>query len=93
MIKTNHRKAPTNKDNINIVQGKAKPERIPNWYALRLFHVREFGWFVRFPRPYFMQRYRNVTICALVQFASGEKVVAVEPLVMFPSTAHSTASA
>ena len=48
---------------------------------------------VRIAAAYFMQRYRNVTICALVQFASGEKVVGAEPLVMFSSTAHSTASA
>ena len=35
------------------------------------------------PAAYFMQRYRKVTICALVQFASGEKVVAVVPSVTF----------
>ena len=42
---------------------------------------------------YFLQRQRKVTICALVQFASGLKVVLVVPLVMSSLTAHSTASA
>ena len=42
---------------------------------------------------YFLQRQRKVTICALVQSASGLNVVLVVPLVMFSLTAHSTASA
>ena len=45
------------------------------------------------PAAYFLQRQRKVTICALVQSASGLKVVLVVPLVMFSLTAHSTASA
>ena len=42
---------------------------------------------------YFLQRQRKVTIWALVQSASGLKVVLVVPLVMPSLTAHSTASA
>ncbi len=42
---------------------------------------------------HFLQRQRKVTICALVQSASGLNVVLVVPLVMFSLTAHSTASA
>ena len=42
---------------------------------------------------YFLQRQRKVTICALVQSASGLNVVLVVPSVMSSLTAHSTASA
>ena len=42
---------------------------------------------------HFLQRQRKVTICALVQSASGLNVVLVVPLVMSSLTAHSTASA
>ena len=42
---------------------------------------------------HFLQRQRKVTICALVQSASGLNVVLVVPLVIFSLTAHSTASA
>ena len=42
---------------------------------------------------YFLQRQRKVTICALVQSASGLNVVLVVPLVMSSLTAHSTAPA
>ena len=42
---------------------------------------------------YFLQRQRKVTICALVQSASGLNVVLVVPLVMSSLSAHSTASA
>ena len=41
---------------------------------------------------HFLQRQRKVTICALVQSASGLNVVLVVPLVIFSLTAHSTAS-
>ena len=41
---------------------------------------------------YFLQRQRKVTICALVQSASGLNFVAVVPLVIPLSTAHKTAS-
>ena len=42
---------------------------------------------------HFLQRQRKVTICALVQSASGLKVVLVVPLVMSSLTAHRTAPA
>ena len=42
---------------------------------------------------YFLQRQRKVTICDLVQSASGLNVVLVVPLVMSSLTAHRTASA
>ena len=45
------------------------------------------------PAAYFLQRQRKVTICALVQSASGLNVVLVVPLVMFSLTAHRTAPA
>ena len=41
---------------------------------------------------YFLQRQRKVTICALVQSASGLNFIAVVPLVIPLSTAHKTAS-
>ena len=49
--------------------------------------------FSRMSAGHFLQRQRKVTICALVQSASGLNVVLVVPLVMFSLTAHSTASA
>ncbi len=45
------------------------------------------------PAAYFLQRQRKVTICALVQSASGLNVVLVVPLVMSSLTAHRTAPA
>ena len=47
----------------------------------------------RMSADHFLQRQRKVTICALVQSASGLNVVLVVPLVMSSLTAHSTASA
>ena len=44
------------------------------------------------PAAYFLQRQRKVTICALVQSASGLSFIAVVPLVIPLSTAHKTAS-
>ena len=41
---------------------------------------------------YFLQRQRKVTICALVQSASGLNFIAVVPLVIPLSTTHKTAS-
>ena len=41
---------------------------------------------------HFLQRQRKVTICALVQSASGLNFIAVVPLVIPLSTAHKTAS-
>ena len=35
------------------------------------------------PETHFMQRYRKVTICALVQSSLGEKVVVLVPSVTF----------
>ena len=49
--------------------------------------------FSRMSAVHFLQRQRKVTICALVQSASGLNVVLVVPLVMSSLTAHSTASA
>ena len=49
--------------------------------------------FSRMSAVHFLQRQRKVTICALVQSASGLNVVLVDPLVMSSLTAHSTASA
>ena len=49
--------------------------------------------FSRMSTVHFLQRQRKVTICALVQSASGLNVVLVVPLVMSSLTAHSTASA
>ena len=45
------------------------------------------------PAAYFLQRQRKVTICALVQSASGLNVVLVVPWVMSSLTAHRTAPA
>ena len=42
---------------------------------------------------HFLHRQRKVTICALVQSASGLNVVLVVPLEMYSLTAHRTASA
>ena len=47
----------------------------------------------RMSADHFLQRQRKVTICALVQSASGLKVVLVVPLAMSALTAHRTASA
>ena len=44
------------------------------------------------PAAYFLQRQRKVTICALVQSASGLNFIAVVPLVIPLSTTHKTAS-
>ena len=49
--------------------------------------------FSRMSAGHFLQRQRKVTICALVQSASGLNVVLVVPSVMFSLTAHSTATA
>ena len=49
--------------------------------------------FSRMPACHFLQRQRKVTICDLVQSASGLNVVLVVPHVMPSLTAHSTASA
>ena len=42
---------------------------------------------------YFLQRQRKVTICALVQSASGLNIVLVVPFVIFSLNAHSIALA
>ena len=59
---------------------KARPLRCP-LFAYRFMSA-----------GHFLQRQRKVTICALVQSASGLNFVAVVPLVIPLSTAHKTAS-
>lgn len=49
--------------------------------------------FSRISAGHFLQRQRKVTICALVQSASGLNVVLVVPSVMSSLTAHRTAPA
>ena len=69
------------KENSAASGQKARPLRCPMFA------------YVVMSASYFLQRQRKVTICALVQSASGLNVVLVVPLVMFSLTAHSTASA
>ena len=49
--------------------------------------------YVVMPAAYFLQRQRKVTICALVQSASGLNIVWVVPFVIFSLNAHSIALA
>ena len=69
---------------------KACPLRCPLFAYVVMSAVLLLG---RMSAGHFLQRQRKVTICALVQSASGLNVVLVVPLVMFSLTAHSTASA
>ena len=69
------------KENSAASGQKARPLRCPMFA------------YVVMSAAYFLQRQRKVTICALVQSASGLNVVLVDPLVMSSLTAHSTASA
>lgn len=69
------------KENSAASGQKARPLRCP-MFAYGLMSA-----------AYFLQRQRKVTICALVQSASGLNVVLVVPSVMSSLTAHSTASA
>ncbi len=78
------------KENSAASRQKARPLRCP-MFAYGVMPVALM--FSRMSAVHFLQRQRKVTICALVQSASGLKVVLVVPLVMFSLTAHSTASA
>ena len=68
----------------------ARPLRCPMFAYVVMSAVLLLG---RMSAGHFLQRQRKVTICALVQSASGLNVVLVVPLVMSSLTAHSTASA
>ena len=69
---------------------KARPLRCPLFAYVVMSAALLLG---RMSAGHFLQRQRKVTICALVQSASGLNVVLVVPLVMSSLTAHSTASA
>ena len=68
------------KENSAASRQKARPLRCPMFA------------YVVMSATYFLQRQRKVTICALVQSASGLNFIAVVPLVIPLSTAHKTAS-
>ena len=78
------------KENSAASRRKAYPLRCPWFTYVVMSAVLLLG---RMSAGHFLQRQRKVTICALVQSASGLKVVLVVPLVMSSLTAHSTASA
>ena len=69
------------KENSAASRQKARPLRCP-MFAYGVMSA-----------VHFLQRQRKVTICALVQSASGLNVVLVVPLVMSSLTAHRTAPA
>ena len=79
-----------NKENSAASGQKARPLRCP-MFAYGVMPAALM--LSRMSAVHFLQRQRKVTICALVQSASGLNVVLVVPLVMFSLTAHSTASA
>ena len=79
-----------NKENSAASGQKTRPLRCP-MFAYGVMPVALM--FSRMSAVHFLQRQRKVTICALVQSASGLNVVLVVPLVMSSLTAHSTASA
>ena len=68
------------KENSAASGQKARPLRCPMFA------------YVVMSASYFLQRQRKVTICALVQSASGLNFIAVVPLVIPLSTAHKIAS-
>ena len=68
------------KENSAASRRKAHPLRCPMFA------------YVVMSATYFLQRQRKVTICALVQSASGLNFIAVVPLVIPLSTAHKIAS-
>ena len=78
------------KENSAASGRDARPLRCPMFAYVVMSAVLLLG---RMSAAYFLQRQRKVTICALVQSASGLNVVLVVPLVMSSLTAHSTASA
>ena len=79
-----------NKENSAASGQKARPLRCP-MFAYGVMPVALM--FSRMSAVHFLQRQRKVTICALVQSASGLNVVLAVPLVMSSLTAHSTAPA
>ena len=78
------------KENSAASGQKARPLRCP-MFAYGVMPAALM--FSRMSAGHFLQRQRKVTICALVQSASGLNVVLVVPLVMSSLTAHRTASA
>ena len=78
------------KENSAASRQKAYPLRCPLFAYVVVSAVLLLG---RMSAGHFLQRQRKVTICALVQSASGLNVVLVVPLVIFSLTAHNTASA
>ena len=78
------------KENSAASRQKARPLRCP-MFAYGVMPAALM--FSRMSAVHFLQRQRKVTICALVQSASGLKVVLVVPLVMSPLSAHRTAPA
>ena len=68
------------KENSAASRQKARPLRCPMFA------------YVVMSAAYFLLRQRKVTICALVQSASGLNFIAVVPLVIPLSTAHKIAS-
>ena len=78
------------KENSAASGQKARPLRCP-MFAYGVMPAALM--FSRMSAGHFLQRQRKVTICALVQSASGLKVVLVVPLVMSPLSAHRTAPA
>ena len=81
---------PVTKKEQHSFGASARPLRCPLFAYVVMSAVLLLG---RMSAGHFLQRQRKVTICALVQSASGLNVVLVVPLVMFSLTAHSTASA
>ena len=77
------------KENSAASGQKARPLRCP-MFAYGVMPAALM--FSRMSAGHFLQRQRKVTICALVQSASGLNFVAVVPLVIPLSTAHKTAS-
>ena len=78
------------KENSAASGQKARPLRCPMFAYVVMSAVLLLG---RMSAGHFLQRQRKVTICALVQSASGLNVVLVVPLVMSSLTAHRTAPA
>ena len=78
------------KENSAASRQKARPLRCP-MFAYGVMPAALM--FSRRSAVHFLQRQRKVTICALLQSASGLNVVLVVPLVMSSLTAHRTASA
>ena len=78
------------KENSAASGQNARPLRCPMFAYVVMSAVLLLG---RMSAGHFLQRQRKVTICALVQSASGLNVMLVVPLVMSSLTAHSTASA